>query len=294
MSQTVQLTTPSVTSVKSTSVSIARNPKALKCLRSGNTNASLIFTHGSGGTIFDSAMVNFTAGFTAVLSMLAFQGNVNLASRVKGFQTVIAHEKPDGSAFDGALGGRSMGARAAVMAAKEATLAKPIRFVLVSYPLQAPKGGLRDQILFDLPAYAEVLFIIGSKDKMCNLGLLEEVRRKMRARSWLVVVRGADHGMIVTPKKATAATGEVMGRIAAEWLKARDESRTIFEIEFDEQKGEVECRGWQQDPSVSAAAEGTLAKGRAKEEQANKVKAGTSTKRGRSTRSSKRKREVAE
>lgn len=113
-----------------------------------------------------------------------------------------------------------MGARAAVMAAAEIVVQETgasVRLVLVSYPLQGPKD-VRDQILLDLPEGVEVLFVIGERDAMCPLHLLDEVRGRMRAVSRVVVVRGADHGMNVKPKQRVREVGEETGRLAARWV----------------------------------------------------------------------------
>lgn len=110
-----------------------------------------------------------------------------------------------------------MGARAAVIAAAELLRerkANSARLVLVSYPLQGPKD-VRDQILLDLPKETEVLFIVGDRDAMCPLDLLEEVRSKMVCKSRVVVVKGADHGMTVRPQSKTKEIGEETGRMAA-------------------------------------------------------------------------------
>jgi pimeloyl-ACP methyl ester carboxylesterase len=178
---------------------------------------SLVFTHGAGGTLSASAVVNFCTGFSTISPVTAFQGSMNLASRVKGFLACIAHFQ-DGQRL--VLGGRSMGARAAAMAAMEVAseAAKDVvELVLVSYPLQGPKD-VRDQILLDLSAMVKVMFIVGDRDSMCPLELLDEVRGKMKAKSQLVVVRGADHGMHTKPAKLEKEHGEETGRIAAKWL----------------------------------------------------------------------------
>ena len=58
----------------------------------------------------------FADGFSQKGSpVICFQGTMNLVSRVKGFHAVIKHEKAENAA----LGGRSMGARAAVVTMTE-------------------------------------------------------------------------------------------------------------------------------------------------------------------------------
>lgn len=123
-----------------------------------------------------------------------------------------------------------MGARAAVLAGTEILASdagrRELSLVLVSYPLRGPKG-IRDQILLDLPESVRVLFIIGERDAMCPLGLLEETRKKMAAKSRLVVVRGADHGMHVRPVVEEKRLGEEAGRLAASWVGGDAEDEDV-------------------------------------------------------------------
>ncbi|KAF2128384.1 hypothetical protein P153DRAFT_262877, partial [Dothidotthia symphoricarpi CBS 119687] len=181
---------------------------------------TLIFTHGAGGTLSAPAVVNFCAGFSSSLPVFAFQGSSNLPARVQAFHECISHIRTWLL-----IGGRSMGARAAVMAATsfltetiEETDERPkVRLILVSYPLKGPKG-IRDEILLDLSEDVDVLFIIGERDAMCPLDPLEDVRGKMAAVSQLVVVRGADHGMCVRGKDREREVGEETGQVAARWV----------------------------------------------------------------------------
>lgn len=202
--------------------------------------APFIFTHGAGGTLSAPAVVNFCTGFslTSSTALLAFQGSSNLGARTKGFHACRAHL--DSEAGDVVFGGRSMGARAAVMAATELIVAEEeklvgtVRLVLVSYPLQGPKD-VRDQILLDLPKETDVLFVIGDRDAMCPLDLLEGIRARMKARSRLVVVRGADHGMNIRPASKTRELGEETGRVAARWVSGEEnEGETVYVGEEDE------------------------------------------------------------
>jgi dienelactone hydrolase len=215
----------------------------------------LIFTHGAGGTLLAPAVTNFLTGFTSpatgsTVPVLAFQGSMNLGARVKGFQACHAellHRTGNVSrkaSLDTVMyGGRSMGARAAVMAGLEYCKGNTqgdrgkkgnkgkveVKLVLVSYPLKGPKD-VRDQILLELPEEVEVLFIIGGRDAMCPLELLDEVRSKMVAKSRLAVVRGADHGMNVKPAKFTKEVGEETGSVAARWLneQVRGDDEVIY------------------------------------------------------------------
>jgi predicted alpha/beta-hydrolase family hydrolase len=197
---------------------------------------TLIFTHGAGGTLSAEAVVNFRTGFSTSLPVLAFQGSMNLKARTKSFHVCIEElrSKYEESMKSLVLGGRSMGARAAAIAASEFLEESDdegkdlsVRLVLISYPLQGPKD-VRDQILLDLPGDVSVLFIIGDKDAMCPLDLLNETREKMSAKSQLVLVKGADHGMHVKPAKLEQRIGEETGRLAATWVDGGLEEDVVY------------------------------------------------------------------
>lgn len=220
--------------------------KAITCVRSYNEHShgqetesnqtripSLIFTHGAGGNLASAGISNFTSGFATRLPILCFQGNINLKSRVNMFSEVMKDQK-----FATSLGGRSMGARAAVLAATSETE----NLVLASYPLHTNKDT-RDQILLDISPSTKVLFIEGDKDSMCDLSRLDAVRKKMKCKTWLLVVQGADHGMSLSPKSAVAQIGLKTGEIAAEWIKAPDNECCESKVFWDE---EVRWNGWTQ------------------------------------------------
>lgn len=221
--------------------------KPINCVYTTKTNgdlarmdAALVFTHGAGGTLQSDAMANFTHGFAShsqQSSILCFQGNMNLKSRVKMFSEVIASNSNVHTPC--CLGGRSMGARAAVMATTENTS----HLVLVSYPLHTTKET-RDQVLLDLPASIKVIFVSGGRDEMCNLERLEEVRSKMNCKTWRIVVENADHGMNVTPKAGTREVGEKTGDIVAMWLKSHDVNLREGKIAWNTDQGTIQWSGW--------------------------------------------------
>ncbi|KAF2750455.1 hypothetical protein M011DRAFT_465206 [Sporormia fimetaria CBS 119925] len=207
-----------------------------------NPSPTLIFTHGAGGDLSTPAIVHFRTGYTSQLPILLFKGSMNLPSRVKGFSAALSYLDSHSSSSSQkggrrVLGGRSMGSRAAIMTALDTIsnagndkdkkrAAKDVDLVLVSYPLISPKGETRDQPLLDLPGTANVLFIIGSRDSMCPTERLMELREKMLARSWLVVVEGLDHGM---HGKQEEMLGTSSGEVAAKWV--RDKKVELLEIE---------------------------------------------------------------
>lgn len=199
----------------------------------GKSNPALIFTHGAGGDLNVEAVRYFRLGFATQLPIVCFQGNMNLQSRVKMFNAVV-----EAQANPSNLGGRSMGARAATMAITEST----DHLVLVSYPLHTAKD-LRDSILLALPPSIKVIFVIGDRDSMCDLHRLEQVREKMKCKTWRVVVQGADHGMHIKPRAGSADVVQKSGEVVATWIMQSSEDKREGLISWDKQKGAA-WSGW--------------------------------------------------
>lgn len=168
---------------------------------------------------------------------------MNLQSRVSTFQAVVEHEDTQP-----ALGGRSMGARAAVLTAQQPQYGVKA-LVLASYPMVgAQKGDSREQILLDLPERIDVLFIVGSNDSMCDIKHLRTVMQKMKARSWVVEVKGADHGMSLKQKAGVQPIRKETGTIAAHWLLERDESKRHSSLSWSGADSKVVSTGWRSSP----------------------------------------------
>jgi len=91
------------------------------------------------------------------------------------------------------LAGKSMGGRVGCHVA----LVDPSVSALVcfGYPLLSPgkTAKVRDEVLLALRT--PVLFVQGSRDPLCPLDQLDEVRAKMSARSEVHVVEGGDHSL---------------------------------------------------------------------------------------------------
>lgn len=213
-----------------------------KRLRPGKPDPALIFTHGAGGHLNTDAILHFRLGFATQLPIVCFQGNMNLKSRVKMFNAV-AEARPDPSN----LGGRSMGARAAAMAITESTN----HLVLVSYPLHTAKD-LRDSTLLALPPSIKVIFVIGDRDAMCDLHRLEQVREKMKCKTWRVIVQGADHGMHIKPRAGSADVVKQSGEVVAAWIIHSPEDRREGIISWDSQEGAA-WSGWAADAEAPSA-----------------------------------------
>jgi predicted alpha/beta-hydrolase family hydrolase len=107
--------------------------------------------------------------------------------------------------------GKSMGGRVSC----HVSLEQPVTGVVcLGYPLCG--GGdctrLRDKVLRELAV--PVLFVQGTRDALCPLEVLAQVRREMRAPNELHVVEGGDHSLSVTKRqlKASVETQEMVDR----------------------------------------------------------------------------------
>jgi predicted alpha/beta-hydrolase family hydrolase len=84
--------------------------------------------------------------------------------------------------------------------------------VCLGYPLCAmgDRTRLRDEVLLALRT--PVLFVQGTRDTLCPLELLEQVRAAMKAPNTLHVVEGGDHSLGVGKRQLQAA-GETQEEI---------------------------------------------------------------------------------
>ena len=99
------------------------------------------------------------------------------------------------------LAGKSMGGRVGCHVALEEQVSGLVCF---GYPLRGQNGKLRDQVLLGLRT--PVLFVQGTRDSLCTLPELEDVRKRMTVPSELFVVDGGDHSLEST-KTALKAQG---------------------------------------------------------------------------------------
>lgn len=114
------------------------------------------------------------------------------------------------------LAGKSMGGRVGCHVA----LVEPVEAVIcLGYPLcgAGDRSKLRDQVLLELRT--PTMFVQGTRDPLCPLDLLEDVRKRMRAASALHVVDDADHSLLVS-KSALKARGATQQEADEKWLKA--------------------------------------------------------------------------
>lgn len=94
------------------------------------------------------------------------------------------------------LAGKSMGSRMGCHVSLEDDVAALVCF---GYPLRGQNGKLRDAVLRELTT--PILFIAGTRDPLCPLDELADVRKQMSARNELHVVDGGDHSLVL-PKSA--------------------------------------------------------------------------------------------
>lgn len=90
--------------------------------------------------------------------------------------------------------GKSMGGRIGCHVSLEEKIDK---LICLGYPLCAmgDRTKLRDQVLRELRI--PILFVQGTRDPLCPLDLLEQVRKQMGAPNSLHVVEGGDHSFRV-------------------------------------------------------------------------------------------------
>ena len=87
--------------------------------------------------------------------------------------------------------------------------------ICLGYPLCAmgDRTKMRDQVLRDLRT--PILFVQGTRDPLCPLDLLKNVRSQMTAPNFLHLVEGGDHSLIVRKKDlANETQDDVDQRIA--------------------------------------------------------------------------------
>jgi hypothetical protein len=98
--------------------------------------------------------------------------------------------------------GKSMGGRIGCHLALEE---KVSGLICLGYPLCAmgDRSKLRDEVLLSLGR--PILFLQGTRDELCPLDLLAEVRAKMKSPSALHLVEGGDHSLGVRKRQLQAA-----------------------------------------------------------------------------------------
>ena len=111
--------------------------------------------------------------------------------------------------------GKSMGGRIGCHLSLEQ---KVDGLVCLGYPLCAMgnRTKLRDEVLRALTTPA--LFVQGTRDALCPLDLLEQIRAEMKPPNFLHIVQGGDHSLGV-PKRQLQATAQTQEHVDQRILK---------------------------------------------------------------------------
>jgi predicted alpha/beta-hydrolase family hydrolase len=135
-----------------------------------------------------------------------------IAAHRKALQAVREKHRPDSTV----LIGKSMGGRIGCHVSLEE---KVDGLVCLGYPLCAmgDRTKLRDEVLRALTT--PILFVQGTRDVLCPLDLLEQVRAEMKAQNFLHVVEGGDHSLRVRVRQLQA-TGETQEDVDQQIFKA--------------------------------------------------------------------------
>lgn len=112
--------------------------------------------------------------------------------------------------------GKSMGGRIACHVSLEEKVEAVVCF---GYPLcgGGDQSKLRDKVLRAIQT--PILFVQGTRDSLSPLDLLERVRTEMTAPTFLHVVEGGDHSLLVL-KRQLAVTGETQEEVDRRILEA--------------------------------------------------------------------------
>ena len=184
---------------------------------------SFLFAHGAGAPSSSAWMVAWRKRLATVGDVTAFDYPYMRAGRkapdrlpvlIDAHRAVLVkvRARAKGPLF---LAGKSMGGRVGCHVALE----EPVAGVIcLGYPLQSgATGALRDEVLLALRV--PILFVQGSRDSLCPLDKLAEVRARMTAPSTLLVVEGGNHSLEVSAAQRKA-TGDTQAASDARVLEA--------------------------------------------------------------------------
>jgi predicted alpha/beta-hydrolase family hydrolase len=176
-----------------------------------------VFAHGAGAPSSHPWMQGWISRLSKIGSVTAFDYPYmksrgrrpdRLPVLIEAHRAALAEARRQHSG-PAVLIGKSMGSRVGCHLALEEEVAA---VVCLSYPLCG--GGdptkLRAEVLRALST--PILFIQGSRDRLCPLDLLESVRREMTAVNKLHLVEGGDHSLLVTQARLKAC-GETQNEV---------------------------------------------------------------------------------
>ena len=136
-----------------------------------------------------------------------------LPELIKAHRKALAEARRDSATI---LVGKSMGGRVGCHVALDEQVTA---VVCLGYPLcgGGDRSKMRDKVLRDLRT--PILFVQGTRDPLCPLDLLEQVRHEMPAPTFLHVVESGDHSLRVSKRQLTA-NGETQEEVDQRILEA--------------------------------------------------------------------------
>jgi uncharacterized protein len=162
-----------------------------------------VFAHGAGASSSHPWMQRWIRRLATIGTVAPFDYAYikNLSKRPDPLPKLVAthrqalHQARQGHNGPTILIGKSLGARVGCHLALEE---KVTALICLGYPLCG--GGdpakLRAEVLRALTT--PILFVQGTRDRLCPLQLLESVRQEMSAVNKLHIVEGGDHSLLVT------------------------------------------------------------------------------------------------
>jgi uncharacterized protein len=184
----------------------------------------ILFAPGAGAPSSHPWMQNWKTCLSEIGNVETFDYDYMRESRKRPDplpKLIAAHRKalsqarerhPAGSTI---LIGKSMGGRIGCHVSLEE---KVEALVCLGYPLCAmgDRTKIRDEVLRALNT--PIMFVQGTRDPLCPLDLLEQVRAEMKAPNFLHVVEGGDHSLRV-PKRQLQGTSTTQEDIDHEIFK---------------------------------------------------------------------------
>jgi len=186
------------------------------------TRPLLLFAPGAGAPSTSGWMQRWARRLAAVGDVVPFDYPYVKAGRRSPDRLpalVAAHRAALAEARAGRSGpalllGKSMGGRVGCHVSLEEPVAG---LVCLGYPLVGRRGDVRSEVLLALRT--PVLFVQGTRDALCPLDRLAELRGRMSAPSTLHVVEGGNHSLEVGVR-ALAARGETQEAVDRRVLEA--------------------------------------------------------------------------
>jgi uncharacterized protein len=187
---------------------------------SGSVRPLLLFAPGAGAPSTSAWMERWARRLSSVGDVVRFDYPYVKAGRkspdklpalVAAHRAALAEARAGRGDRPAMLVGKSMGGRVGCHVALEEAVAG---VVCLGYPLMGQRGDVRSEVLLALRVPA--LFVQGSKDPLCPLERLEEVRAQMTAPAALHAVDGGNHSLLLSARTLAArheTQDDVDGRV---------------------------------------------------------------------------------